>query len=370
MTDTTAPDAMAPAPDFPLDWSDPERCRSDVAPRRHAYAVLHGAAVVGLRANSSPAGSSTAMSGSNCRSRCGRRCSTAISTSRGSRSSRRPKRRRSTSSTSRPNAEHTPFAKAYWERAVPELRELYAGIAGVAVDELPADRAGRSMGGRLAASPARLVHPLLRDHRAVPGHGRPGRPLRIGRRERTARRGDAADPGDDRRAGRGRLWTGPADRAGSGFARAGRGQSRRSPSPSIEELAALPGGSEFVSELRAFLEEHGHLGQGFDDLGLASWAEQPAMLVSEIAKRLEHPVEPAADRAARLAGEADVLADAFRARLADQPEKLAEFERLLGAGSRDRSASPRPTTTGSTGWPRRACGRSRCGSGRGSRAKA
>ena len=53
------------------------------------------------------------------------------------------------------------------------------------------------------------------------------------------------------------------------------------------------------------------------------------MLLAEIAKRLEHPVEPAADRAARLAGEADVLADAFRARLADQPEKLAEFERLL-----------------------------------------
>ena len=38
-----------------------------------------------------------------------------------------------------------------------------------------------------------------------------------------------------------------------------------------------------MSELRAFLAEHGHLGQGFDDLALASWGEEPEMLLAEIA---------------------------------------------------------------------------------------
>ena len=105
---------------------------------------------------------------------------------------------------------------------------------------------------------------------------------------------------------------------------------RSRPAPSLEELASAPGGEAFVAELRHFLAEHGHLGQGFDDLALASWGEEPGMLLAEVAKRIEHPIEPAMERAARLAPRSGPLADGVRERLADQPERLAEFERLLG----------------------------------------
>jgi phosphohistidine swiveling domain-containing protein len=98
---------------------------------------------------------------------------------------------------------------------------------------------------------------------------------------------------------------------------------------SIGELRGLPAGAEFVTGLEAFLEEHGHLGQSVDDLALASWGEEPANLLAEIAKRLEHAPEPAETRRARLEREADELADAARARLAGEPEELARFEELL-----------------------------------------
>jgi rifampicin phosphotransferase len=98
---------------------------------------------------------------------------------------------------------------------------------------------------------------------------------------------------------------------------------------SIDNLRELAGGAEFAAALEQFLGEHGHLGQSVDDLALASWGEEPANLLAEIAKRLEHSPEPAETRRARLEREADELADAARARLADQPEELARFEELL-----------------------------------------
>ena len=98
---------------------------------------------------------------------------------------------------------------------------------------------------------------------------------------------------------------------------------------SVDELAGLPGGAAFVAELSAFLDRHGHLGQGWDDLALPSWADEPGQFLADLAKRLEHPPEPAGDRAARLARDADALADSFRARVADDPAKRAEFERTL-----------------------------------------
>jgi phosphohistidine swiveling domain-containing protein len=98
---------------------------------------------------------------------------------------------------------------------------------------------------------------------------------------------------------------------------------------SIDELRSQPGGAEFAAAFEAFLEEHGHLGQSVDDLALASWGEEPANLLAEIAKRLEHTPEPAEGRRARLAAEADELADGVRTRLAAEPEELARFEVLL-----------------------------------------
>lgn len=103
---------------------------------------------------------------------------------------------------------------------------------------------------------------------------------------------------------------------------------------SVEALAAVPGCEAFVARLGDFLEDHGHLGQSVDDLALASWGEEPSLLLAEVAKRLDHPAEGAEARRARLAREADALADAARARLAGKPDDLARFERLLGLARR------------------------------------
>jgi rifampicin phosphotransferase len=95
------------------------------------------------------------------------------------------------------------------------------------------------------------------------------------------------------------------------------------------ELTALPGGVAFGAELEAFLERHGHLGQSVDDLMLASWSEDPAPLLGEVAKRLDHRPEAAEARRSRLAKEADELADKVRAAIGDDPERRDRFERLL-----------------------------------------
>jgi pyruvate,water dikinase len=103
---------------------------------------------------------------------------------------------------------------------------------------------------------------------------------------------------------------------------------------SPEGLAPLPGAAAFTRELDAFLEAHGHVGQSVDDLALASWGEEPGILLAEIAKRLDHTLESAEERRLRLAGDAEQLADGMRARLLDKPDELARFERLLDLGRR------------------------------------
>jgi phosphohistidine swiveling domain-containing protein len=103
----------------------------------------------------------------------------------------------------------------------------------------------------------------------------------------------------------------------------------RSGNRSPDALESLPGGAEFTAELQAFLDRHGHLGQSVDDLTLASWAEEPGMLLAEIAKRLDHTPEAAETRRARLAREAMELAQRVRARLAEQPDERDRFELLL-----------------------------------------
>jgi rifampicin phosphotransferase len=104
----------------------------------------------------------------------------------------------------------------------------------------------------------------------------------------------------------------------------------RDPSVTLEDVAELPEAGDFIDALQAFLLEHGHLGQSFDDLGQASWIEAPDLLLTELAKRLEHP--PAVDAETRrqgLADQADLMADRVRAALATDPERLDRFESLL-----------------------------------------
>ena len=96
-----------------------------------------------------------------------------------------------------------------------------------------------------------------------------------------------------------------------------------------EGLLAVDGGDAFVAQLDGFLAEHGHLGQACDDFILASWVEEPDVYIAELAKRIGRPAVSATRRRERLRSEADALADRFRERLADQPEELARFDRLL-----------------------------------------
>ena len=224
---------------------------------------------------------------------------------------------------------HTPLAVDYWARAVPELRQLYDWIASVDVETLPGqeladawdgawERAQRAWAIHFYAitGPYQVMEDLADLYESVIEKPPPGEALRLigGTIEELV----AVDAGLGRLAELAATSPGLADAI------------RSRPAPSLEELATHHGGETFVSELRGFLAEHGHLGQGFDDLALASWGEEPEMLLAEVAKRIDHPIEPAMERAARLAHEADRLADGVRERLADQLERLAEFERLLG----------------------------------------
>jgi len=107
------------------------------------------------------------------------------------------------------------------------------------------------------------------------------------------------------------------------------GRLRQDPVPSLEELAGFREGRAFVGLVNEFLKAHGHLGQTFSDFSEASWAEDPSGLLAELARRLVHPPEPAAERRWRLRLEAhELAADAMR-QLADRPVELAEFERVL-----------------------------------------
>ncbi|HET7726066.1 MAG TPA: PEP-utilizing enzyme [Candidatus Limnocylindrales bacterium] len=99
--------------------------------------------------------------------------------------------------------------------------------------------------------------------------------------------------------------------------------------PSGEALRAVDGGPAFVAELERFLAAHGHLGQTFDDLRLPSWIEEPGLVLAEIAKRIDRPAVPAARRRERLLRDAAALEAQARTALADRPDDLARFERLL-----------------------------------------
>ncbi|MBA3688919.1 MAG: hypothetical protein H0W81_08845 [Chloroflexi bacterium] len=87
----------------------------------------------------------------------------------------------------------------------------------------------------------------------------------------------------------------------------------------------------FDEALEDFLRRHGHLGQSWDDLQIPSWGEDPHKLLRDIAKRLDHAGERAADRRERMAENGDRLLANLRERAADRPDELREFEAVLVA---------------------------------------
>jgi pyruvate,water dikinase len=97
------------------------------------------------------------------------------------------------------------------------------------------------------------------------------------------------------------------------------------------DLEHLPSDGPFAQELADFLARHGHLGQGWDDLQLASWAEEPQRLLADIGKQLDQPKESADDRRARLADDAHRLLEGLRSLASDRTDELAEFESVLAS---------------------------------------
>lgn len=223
--------------------------------------------------------------------------------------------------------EQIPLAAEYWRRAVDELRGIWSWMAAIPVEDLALadladawDEAWRRM---LRAwqihfyailGPYEVLDVLADFYEAVVPEAPKGEALRL--IQGTIHELTDVENGIGRLAV---LAAASPELTGA----VARGETSR------DTLAALPSGPAFVAELDAFLDRHGHLGQNWDDLALPSFGEEPSRLLAEIAKRTRHHAEPADERAARLAREADVLADAFRARVADDPEKLAEFERIL-----------------------------------------
>ncbi|HET8787041.1 MAG TPA: PEP-utilizing enzyme, partial [Candidatus Limnocylindrales bacterium] len=99
--------------------------------------------------------------------------------------------------------------------------------------------------------------------------------------------------------------------------------------PSTDDLGGLPEAAELVAALEGFLGEHGHLGGSFDDLAFPSWAEEPAMVLDDIARRLATGGPRSEARRQALLADAEALADGVRARLEDRPDELAHFEEVL-----------------------------------------
>ena len=98
---------------------------------------------------------------------------------------------------------------------------------------------------------------------------------------------------------------------------------------SLEVIGSVEGGAEFLRLLHEFLNEHGHLGQPFEDLAFSSWADEPSLIIAEIRKRLDQPdLDPVSQRL-RLRSQADARELEIRERLVGRSQDLKRFETAL-----------------------------------------
>ncbi|GAC1699845.1 MAG: PEP/pyruvate-binding domain-containing protein [Candidatus Limnocylindrales bacterium] len=99
-----------------------------------------------------------------------------------------------------------------------------------------------------------------------------------------------------------------------------------------EAIASLPGGASAVEALDAFVAAHGDVGQLLNDLHVPAWADEPSLLINELARSLAaaEPDDPEA-RVARQRAEAEAGIERTRAGLAGRPEELARFDEVLAA---------------------------------------
>jgi phosphohistidine swiveling domain-containing protein len=97
----------------------------------------------------------------------------------------------------------------------------------------------------------------------------------------------------------------------------------------LEDMGSVEGGAEFSRLLHAFLDEHGHLGQPFEDLAFSSWGDEPSLIIAEIRKRLDQPGQDPEIQRRGLRSQADARELEIRERLAGRPEDLKRFEAAL-----------------------------------------
>jgi pyruvate,water dikinase len=102
------------------------------------------------------------------------------------------------------------------------------------------------------------------------------------------------------------------------------------PAPeALERLRETEEGRAFLADLDAYLQIYGWRKGNFDVLDPA-WAEDPRVALDHVRLMLRVPVDPAEDQR-RGQERAEALANECRARLADDPAKLGEFNFLLEA---------------------------------------
>lgn len=225
--------------------------------------------------------------------------------------------------------EHEKIVAAYWrDEAMPELAAIYAWIAGLSVEDMslaaladvwePAwQRVGRawSIHFHTIIGPYQVLEDLADFIEATV------KDVTIAQAFQLVQ-GTIDDLQDvDRRIERLTALAAAEPRLAARL--------QADPTPTVDEIGASPGAEEFVAELRDFLDLHGHLGQGFDDLALASWAEEPALLLAELARRLRDARPPADDRRTRIAAESAAVEQRIREQLTDRPTELARFEELV-----------------------------------------
>ncbi|HUQ16467.1 MAG TPA: PEP/pyruvate-binding domain-containing protein, partial [Candidatus Saccharimonadales bacterium] len=95
-------------------------------------------------------------------------------------------------------------------------------------------------------------------------------------------------------------------------------------------ITALPGGATAAAALDEFLAVHGDVGQLLNDLHVPAWADDPSLLLTELARSLAGDISD--DPEARLAGQragAEAATERTRAMLAGRPNDLARFDEVL-----------------------------------------
>ena len=105
----------------------------------------------------------------------------------------------------------------------------------------------------------------------------------------------------------------------------------------LDDLSPIEGGQRVRAAIESFLAVHGDVGQTGFTITDPSWADEPRLLLVELARLVRSSAENPATRRARLLAESEALERRTRAELGDRPDDLARLDELVatakGCGS-------------------------------------